>query len=608
MINLNNKKIDDKKIYELINNELGILEENFRFKYYNNKRKLSNEQVFEIFKDLYVLFNNFSDKKNVTIVASRLSIKRYIPLLDLIVKIDSDKNRLVEYEKHLKNAYKMASRTSLEHYMVYREWNVPYKDKFFEPRYKIMEAYVHYLQELEFNPNFEKLIFNCPSGYGKTYPAKISEAWGFGIDDTGTFLSLCSNDSVVKAGSNLVKEEMMSEAFGEVFPKLKYNKDDKLYFLKDTEGEWKLRNCKLALSYITSTTNSNVVGTRASKRIHIDDLYADFNEAMNQKTNELYVNKEKTVWRKRFVQNKKVKELITGTLWASGDFIAQTIEELKRDYTFIPHPKYKYVLINIEKPEDLGKETVAIIQIPALDYVTDESTCPELRSTKELKKERKSMPEYLWMTNFQQLPTDPEALIFSYDKIRTYKKLPPEEFFGTYAAIDATRKSGKDNFGMSIFEKIENGNMFDYYLKDCIFSKTATSALYDSIVDKIIEHHVIKVVIECNTASELKANIERILKEKGVNWCQILEKYSIENKMSRIIDNSYKIQNILVFPEKGYFGENSPVGRFMLNLTTFNSKGRNENDDAPDVSSLFISEIVEERSKPQKATPVRRIC
>ena len=38
---------------------------------------------------------------------------------------------------------------------------------------------------------------------GKTYPEKISEAWSFGIDDTGAILSLCSNDNVRrKSGQN----------------------------------------------------------------------------------------------------------------------------------------------------------------------------------------------------------------------------------------------------------------------------------------------------------------------------------------------------------------------------------------------------------------------
>ena len=46
-------------------------------------------------------------------------------------------------------------------------------------------------------------------------------------------------------------------------------------------------------------------------------------------------------------------------------------------HKFVKHPKYPYTWVS----ED---GSCAIIQVPALDYETGESTCPELKSTKEL--------------------------------------------------------------------------------------------------------------------------------------------------------------------------------------------------------------------------------
>ena len=267
-------------------------------------------------------------------------IKRYIPLLDLLIKIDTNPNHLVDYEKFLKTAYKYGARVSLQHYMVYREWDEPEKEKFFEPRYNILVGYIHYLQELECNPDFLILVANMPSGYGKTYPKKISEAWSFGINNTGAFLSLCSNDDVVKSGSRTVIDEMKNPCFGEVFPEMKWNEDDKDYFLKETDEKWKLKTCKLPFSYYAKTTQANVVGSRASKSIHIDDLYPDYKEAMNQTLNKYYYNKSITVWEKRYVQNKPPKVCITGTLWASGDYIDLKIQQLKKEHKFTKHPKY----------------------------------------------------------------------------------------------------------------------------------------------------------------------------------------------------------------------------------------------------------------------------
>ena len=61
------------------------------------------------------------------------------------------------------------------------------------------------------------------------------------------------------------------------------------------------------------------------------------------------------------------------------------------------------------------------------------------------------------------------------------------------------------------------------------------------------------------------------------------------------------IKKQLVFPQKGMYGSNTDMGRFMENLTLYNATGQNPNDDAPDACALFGSEVIEENSKPQVA-------
>lgn len=431
-----------------------------------------------------------------------------------------------------------------------------------------------------------------------SYPEKISEAWNFGVDPTGTVLSLCSNDSVVKGGSQSVIDEIKSEAFGEVFPKMKWSKSDKSFFLKETAGEWKLRDCKLLASYYASTVNSNVVGSRASQRIHIDDLYADYLEAMNSNLNEYFMNKYLTVWSKRFVQHLIPKVVVTGTLWASGDFIALLIDMVERTEKLKPHPKYKYCRTNKD-------ETIVVIQVPALNE-KGESTCPEVRSTAEVLQDKYNMDEYLFETNFQQKPTDPEALTFSNKNLRHYETEPVSDYIGKYAVIDATRKTGKDYFAMPIFKKVPNGEKFDYCLVDALFTKTATKDMYEKIVDKIIEHHIIFLVIESNVTSELKKQIETILASRGVAYCEIVEKYNTENKQARITDEKGVIKSSLVFPQQKLHAKSSDIGKFMDNLTSYNENGRNANDDAPDSCALFTREIIAGNSKPPKAHPIKR--
>ena len=570
---------------EYIDQYLTIFENNLN-KNTPKEKRIPLKKILEMVSDLNEMFEAYF--KEEPDKASDISVKRYIPLLNLMLKLDTDHAQ--EYEKFLHTAYKIASRTSLEHYFIYREWGEKKEDKFFAPRFEIMRGYVHYLQEIVTNPNFKMLIVMMPSGYGKTYPEKVSEAWAFGLDPTGTVLALCSNEDVVKGGSSTVRNEMKTEWFGEVFPEMKYDPSDREYFLKETDGNWKLRDCKLGSSYIASTVKSNVIGNRASQRIHIDDLYPSYVEAMSQKTNEEYYNKFTTVWRKRFVQNKTPKIVVSGTLWASGDFISQLVNEVTSQYKFKPHSKYKYTYIN----ED---ESIAICRVPALDYQTGRSTCPELRTTLEIEEEMRKIPDYLFQTNFQQKPVDPESMMFSWGRLQTYDKLPKITYEGTYAVIDANRRSGRDFFSMPIFQRDDDENGTDfYYLKDCIYTQTATKDLYEDICKKINEHHITTLIIESNVSSELSQNLTEMLHNYGIYYCEIKEKYNTAVKETRIIDQSYNILKRLYFPSQNNVSIQTDIGMFMNELTTYNTNGRNEHDDATDSCAFFTREIVEKFS------------
>lgn len=556
------------------------------------------EELVEMLTDLNEMLNEYYLED--TSKCSDIARIKYLPIIKEIMHQDkSTKNRGV-YQSFMRNAFRMSSYNSLHHYMLYREWEE--KDKFYLPRLNIMQGYIHYLQELDdVNSKVNLIICNMPSGYGKTYPEKISEAWSFGKDQSGTILSLCSNVDVVEGGSATVRDEMKSEKFGDVFPKMRYSKDDKDYFLKETNRNWKLRDCKLVSSYYADTVNSNVVGERASKRIHIDDLYADYLEAMNQNTNEYYFNKFTTVWKKRFVQDAVEKVVVTGTLWASGDFIARLIESEEKDHTFQEDKKYPFTRIS----ED---GTVVIIQVPALDYKTGLSTCPELRTTEAILKEKARIDEYLFQTNFQQRPVDPEAMEFSYNRLRIYtNKIPKNRESICYAVIDANRKSGKDYFAMPILQKVYIGeDEYDYALVDCLFTRTATKDMYQDVVNKIMEYRVVTLVIESNVTSELKQNIDKILGEYDVNYCDIREKYNVAKKEERIEAQKSNIRRKIVFPERTLFPLKSDIGLFMDNLTVYNSQGRNINDDAPDSLAMFCAEIMEGGSLPPRVKPIKR--
>lgn len=579
-----------EQLLSTINNIIDAINKSFK----SYQKKLTYKEIFELIQNLDLLFENLY---NVDYVETGEVIrKRYIPLLNLMVQIDKNFRDKAKYLENLEKAYRLAGRTDLECFIIYYEWHE--KDKFYEPRYEILSGYCYYLNKMIFDPTFEGIIANLPSGWGKTYLTNLAAAFSFGVDDKGTILSLCSNEDVVNGGSRTVKEIMQNERFGDVFPNLRYSKEDRNYYLKDTEGEWKLRNCKLPASYYARTTKSNVVGCRASKWVYIDDLYADYREALNENDNIYYYNKFLTVWRKRFVQEAPTwKFIISGTMWSPKDFIVKIIAWLEQRYKFIKHPKFKFVRVSQN-----GK--FAIIQVPALDKVTGKSNCESLASTETLWNEKASMDTYIFECNYQQNPISPESMAFDWINLKTYKVVPKNEYGFAYAVIDGTRKSGKDFFSMPIFIPYKENY---YAFVDCIYTQVATTKLLADIAEKIIKHNIKMLVVETNIDGGLKNSIFEELNKRGFNnGIQIIEKYNLVPKQTRIELERGNIADKIYFPSQDLLAPNSYMGKFMAGFTMYNIEGRNEHDDHADSLAMFSSEIIGGKAKPQKAYAFKR--
>ena len=580
----------EKEIREAIDSVLDIVSKNFIKRY--NKNLLTLPEIYTFMCDLKGLFDIYAEQNARE--CGKIVITKYINLINLLINTESSDDRIIKYHDHLENAYRIAGKVSLEHFIIYYEWYE--EEKLLEDRYEILEGYCYYLNKMCFDRTFEGIIANLPSGYGKSRMVRFYEAFRLGIESSGTFLALCSNDDLIKGQSRSVIDLIKNERYGNVFTHMKYSKEDRDYFLKETDGEWKLRHCKMIASYYASSTRTNVVGVRASLSIDIDDLYADPKEAQNEALNKEYYNKFITVWRKRYLQNKTPQVVVTGTMWSSTDFLTKLINLWEKESEFIPDPKHKYCRISKD-----GKRV--IIQVPALDYETDESTCPKIKSTEELRKERESMDRYLWETNFQQRPTSPEGMVFDYNKLKTYDNLPSDLSEVSYAVIDPNRK-GKDYLSMPIFRKNSVG---EYYLTDILFEQTSTKYLIDSICDKVIQNKIVFLAVESNTDSSLAETIRLKLIEKGYNACVIAEFYSTEVKEIRINSMKDLIKDKINFPSKNKYGVNSNMGKAMQQLTIYSFDFPNKHDDMPDSLAMFAKQIILEEATPQKAVAIRRL-
>ena len=104
------EELQETQIRKYIDEYLAILIANFDVK---TKKKISYNEIFELISDLHGLFNLYAEKNHIE--AGKLVIKKYIPLLDMLIKIDKNKDNCAKYEQYIKNAYRIAARISFEH-------------------------------------------------------------------------------------------------------------------------------------------------------------------------------------------------------------------------------------------------------------------------------------------------------------------------------------------------------------------------------------------------------------------------------------------------------------------------------------------------------------
>ena len=123
-------------------------------------------------------------------------------------------------------------------------------------------------------------------------------------------------------------------------------------------------------------------------------------------------------------------------------------------------------------------------------------------------------------------------------------------------------------------------------------NQTEMEDLYDEIIEKIIQHRIIKLVIENNIDTSLKTLLTDRLKQRGVNWCEIIEKYNTVKKEERIKNNRGIVQKFVVFLDKTLTKPHSDYGRLMENMTKYSFDKPNLHDDSVDSVCMFASEII----------------
>lgn len=453
----------------------------------------------------------------------------------------------------------------------------------------------------------KKIIFSTMPSSGKSFLCNtLNEMFSqlaMILEKRGGVLRVGNKEDNINRQSQQTMSLLLSRGIFDIYPENKEFITNSGYFnpfAKSSASEWGLQGCEYEPRTSIFTTRDSALNSIRCQLGMFDDPSRGQQESSNIEIHTKIVNLFNGDFMDRFEDEEETFIILTGTMFNPFDVFSTEIQKALKD-GFTKDDRFLNTFISADK------ETVVIVNDCENEY--GESAFPEFISNKALKEKRDSMTEYDYHCTWRQKPIPAEGLIFSKDYLKFYDELPPENELSQYAycAIDPTRRKASDYFSMPIFRKHLPSNK--YYLVDIIYERKSVKDLYDKVIKKILQNHIIRVHYEEN----IDVSLGTALKEKLIktnsgaeNWCNLKHIYSTANKQSRIADMADTIINNIVFPSEKYANTKTQIGFAVYQLTQYDGE-KSLNDDFPDSLAMFATEeIVMKNRKNTVSTTKKR--
>lgn len=506
--------------------------------------------------------------------------------------------------------YALVAYRSLEHFANYMEWDKPDEEKVW--KYSIdpyndggytgvNKPFFYYFNQMVLKRNIKFISKQQPTGTGKSYSNAFAIAWLLGNDMNNDILLVLGNPTLVSTNMNTIVEIMKNPRFAEVFPKFsKYleeitdKKGNTIKTLSDNmfstcrikDGELTLADSEKAMNLKVISKDVHIDGVRV-RYLFLDDICRSA-DAGNMKQHQKDIDMYWKSWWRRNYNTRDFYIVIGCTAYSIFDIASSLI-------AYYSKGKMKKTAVNKYTYSSMDDSCI-FIKIPKIDEDLDRSTYPQ-KFPYEDAIQLKERDYKTFMAMEQQQPLPPDNSPFYIDNLQSYEIIPEDgrsEF--CWAALD-TARIGFDYNSMPIFCKV--GDKF--YLKDCLYLNEPMDTMYEKIVDKIAQHKITKLVVEKNIDVSLRALLTKLLQERGINYCEIIEVYATIKKEEKIYNMEQTIKNFIVFPANGLYSYVSQMGKFMNDVYSFSYIHKNEHDDSIDSVATFCQRMIVLPQKKSKA-------
>lgn len=399
------------------------------------------------------------------------------------------------------------------------------------------------IQDFVEQNNKRFLIINLPPRHMKSLTATNLVEWLFGQDTsikvmTGSYNETLSSTFARKVRDTIDEQPSLgNEVYNNIFPKtkIKYGQASKSLWSLEGNGQD---------NYLATSPTGTATGFGANY-ILIDDIIKNAYEAFNRTilqnhwdwfTNTMIQRTEGDDW----------KVIAIMTRWAKEDLAGRIIDEYG--------------------------DLVQVIQYKAVGD-DGKMLCDEILNKTDYEIKTRKMSKEIVEANYNQRPIDVQGRL--YDTFMEWDVLPETEEETVLNYTDTADK-GTD-YLCSVSYKVIGGSV---YILDVVMSDEPMEVTEPKVAMMLDKTKTTLAYIEANNGGRgFRRNVERELAQMGNNKCSLIDKNQTSNKEARILTSSAWIQHNVYMPRNWL----SKYPDFATQLLSYQRKGKNEHDDAPDV-------------------------
>jgi len=463
-------------------------------------------------------------------------------------------------------------------YLLYLEIEREPKDRFYQPRRKILLPLVQSLQALV-DDELDELFLSCPPRVGKSSMLLFFITWVIGREPERSNLYCAYSDTITTALYNGVLEvinDPNTYLWRDVFPERKIvstnSKDETLNI--DRKKRYPSLTCRSLYGTLNGACDCN--GFLIS-----DDLIGGIEEALNKDRLIAAWSKVDNNFLPRAKEN--AKRLWVGTRWSMIDPAGLRMELLQNDERFA---NVRYKIINVPALDENDESNFDY------DYGVGFSTdyYHQRRASFERNNDMAS-----WLAQYMGQPIEREGTLFDPSDFRYYNgQLPMGNPDRVFMAVDPAFGGGDFVAAPVCFQYGD-----DIYVHDVVYDNGDKRVTIPLLVDAIEKYEVAACQIEASKAtSGYKDELAERLKESDLRINMISKAASpLKAKEQRIFDKAPNIRENMIFRESGK--RSKPYELFMQNVYSFKMFGKNKHDDAPDSLAMVISNVMFSSAKVQ---------